>query len=99
MGKLEKLHVEGKGKVLGELTEGKANAFALDEAQQMCKVFRTENRRRTEENMVRGKQQKQQQGIFIVCGWKIDVRVVLRCTVLCCAVIDASHKQHGVCVM
>lgn len=50
MGKLEKLHVEGKGKVLGELTEGKANAFALDEAQQMCKVFRTENRRENRED-------------------------------------------------
>lgn len=36
MGKLEKLHVEGKGKVLGELTEGKANAFELSTRRSKC---------------------------------------------------------------
>lgn len=83
-----------------------ANAFAPDEAQRMCKVFRTEQQRRKSRTVDRAKYgtrktatAEQQRGIFIVCGWKIDVRVVLRCTVLCRAVIDASHKQHGVCVM
>lgn len=71
-----------------------ANAFAPDEAQQMCKVFRTEQQRRKSRTVDRAKYgtrktataAEQQQGIFIVCGWKIDVRVVLRCTVLvpCC---------------